>query len=281
MEYVKNGRQGNYLACDDNGKPIADMVGKNGKKLIKENLDKAMTITARDYKGFSGRGSTGVRINTPKQVGIATDINGHDILKRVYSPDGKSPTVNACTGGNREPKVVAGGAFRGRAYDNKGKRMDRDGSSVANKTTQMLELRKDDKSNAITTVGKDSVVVEKLPDKSQTIKSQYYKSSKANFERQGTFHATGVPLESKVRKKSKTVRAGGRGSYDRHELDSVDELHWRKLTPLECERLQTVPDNYTNHVSNTQRYKMLGNGWTVEVIKHILQNMEYENDSKS
>ena len=35
--------------------------------------------------------------------------------------------------------------------------------------------------------------------------------------------------------------------------------------------LQTVPDNYTNHVSNTQRYKMLGNGWTVEVIKHILQ----------
>ena len=35
------------------------------------------------------------------------------------------------------------------------------------------------------------------------------------------------------------------------------------VTPLECERLQTVPDNYTNHVSNTQRYKILGNGWTV------------------
>lgn len=45
---------------------------------------------------------------------------------------------------------------------------------------------------------------------------------------------------------------------------------WRKLTPLECERLQTVPDNYTNYVSNSQRYKMLGNGFTVEVIKHIL-----------
>jgi site-specific DNA-cytosine methylase len=90
-----------------------------------------------------------------------------------------------------------------------------------------------------------------------------------------------VVEESKLREKSKTVRAGGRGSYDRHEWDSVDELHWRKLTPLECERLQTVPDDYTNHVSNTQRYKMLGNGWTVEVIKHILQNMEYENDSKS
>ena len=54
----------------------------------------------------------------------------------------------------------------------------------------------------------------------------------------------------------------------------ADDLKWRKLTPIECERLQTVPDNYTNHVSNTQRYKMLGNGFTVDVIKHILKGME-------
>jgi len=44
----------------------------------------------------------------------------------------------------------------------------------------------------------------------------------------------------------------------------------RRLTPVECERLQTVKDNYTDHVSDTQRYKMLGNGWTVDVISHIL-----------
>ena len=49
---------------------------------------------------------------------------------------------------------------------------------------------------------------------------------------------------------------------------------WRKLTPLECERLQTVPEGYTNHVSNTQRYKMLGNGWTVDVIKHIFEGVK-------
>ena len=212
MEYVKNGRQGNYLACDDNGKPA----------------------------------------DKPKQVGIAVDIKGHDQRKRVYSSDGKSPTVTTCGGGNTEPKVVTGGAFRGRAYDKDGKRKDRDGSSVAKQTKQMLELRKDNKSNASTTVGKNSVVVEKLPNKSQTIKSQYYKSSRANFERQGTFHATGVQQE---------------------------DLTWRKLTPLECERLQTVPDDYTNHVSNTQRYKMLGNGWTVEVIKHILKNMDMVNEN--
>jgi DNA (cytosine-5)-methyltransferase 1 len=45
----------------------------------------------------------------------------------------------------------------------------------------------------------------------------------------------------------------------------------RRLTPIECERLQTVKDNYTNYVSDSQRYKMLGNGWTIEVISHIFK----------
>ena len=163
MDYVKNGRQGNYLACDNEGKPT---------------------------------------YNTTKQVGTAAEINGHDILKRVYSEDGKSPTLTTMGGGHREPKVaVKGGAIRGR-YNDEGK------------TNQHLEIRKDTKSNAITTVQKDSIAVKE------------------------------------------------------------EELTWRKLTPLECERLQTVPDNYTAAVSNTQRYKMLGNGFTVKVIEHILTNME-------
>ena len=45
----------------------------------------------------------------------------------------------------------------------------------------------------------------------------------------------------------------------------------RKLTPVECERLQTVPDNFTSMLSKTQRYKCLGNGWTIDVIAHILK----------
>ena len=47
----------------------------------------------------------------------------------------------------------------------------------------------------------------------------------------------------------------------------------RKLTPIECERLQTLPDDYTAGVSNSQRYKMLGNGWTVDVIAHIFREI--------
>lgn len=54
------------------------------------------------------------------------------------------------------------------------------------------------------------------------------------------------------------------------QKDIFDQVIFRKLTPLECERLQTLPDNYTNMISNAQRYKALGNGWTVDVISHIL-----------
>jgi site-specific DNA-cytosine methylase len=142
-----------------------------------------------------------MKSDKPQHIGTAVDVNGFDIQKRVYSVDGKSPTIMeaAGTGGGRVPKVVVG-AYRGRYNE--------DGS-----TSQKLELRKDEKTNTITTVQKDNVLTK-------------------------------------------------------------DEVYWRKLTPLECERLQTVPDNYTNHVSNTQRYKMLGNGWTIEVIAHILKNME-------
>lgn len=53
-----------------------------------------------------------------------------------------------------------------------------------------------------------------------------------------------------------------------------DEKGLRYITPIECERAQTIPDNYTNFVSNTQRYKMIGNGWTVDVIAYIFSFLE-------
>ena len=55
----------------------------------------------------------------------------------------------------------------------------------------------------------------------------------------------------------------------------INSLRIRRLTPIECERLQTVADNYTNHVSDSQRYKMLGNGWTIDVIAHILNYAKF------
>lgn len=55
---------------------------------------------------------------------------------------------------------------------------------------------------------------------------------------------------------------------------TISESGFRRLSPLECERLQTVPDGYTDYVSDTQRYKTLGNGWTVNVISHIFDGLK-------
>ena len=63
-------------------------------------------------------------------------------------------------------------------------------------------------------------------------------------------------------------------AQDKHGV--LIEGYIRKLTPIECERLQTLPDNYTASVSDSQRYKMLGNGWTVDVIAHIFNGLKGE-----
>jgi DNA (cytosine-5)-methyltransferase 1 len=68
-------------------------------------------------------------------------------------------------------------------------------------------------------------------------------------------------------------KAGTLTTVQKDSLLSINK-NIRRLTPIECERLQTVKDNYTNHVSDSQRYKMLGNGWTVDVIRHILNYMK-------
>lgn len=76
---------------------------------------------------------------------------------------------------------------------------------------------------------------------------------------------------------SLTANGGGRGAKTGlYKIDLPDGNYIvRKLEPIECERLQTLPDNYTAYgidgkISNTQRYKCIGNGWTVDVIAHIL-----------
>lgn len=73
--------------------------------------------------------------------------------------------------------------------------------------------------------------------------------------------------------KSVTLSAVGGGRGAKTGL-YFTEQKIRKPTPIECERLQTLPDNYTDGVSDTQRYKAIGNGWTVDVIAHILKGLK-------
>tara|TARA_B110000858_G_C17799795_1_gene474629 strand:- start:2164 stop:3102 length:939 start_codon:yes stop_codon:yes gene_type:complete len=144
------------LQNETNELPVKDT--KRNQRHYRKGNQKSLCMTATMYKGAGNNGMTLVQTK-PKQVGMAIDINGHDLLKRIYSPDGKSPTLNAHGGGNTEPKVA------------------------------------------------------------------------------------------------------------------IDNTFWRKLTPVECSRLQNVPDDYCDGVSNSQKYKMLGNGWNVETVAHIFKNL--------
>lgn len=77
-----------------------------------------------------------------------------------------------------------------------------------------------------------------------------------------------------VHGKSVTMTANGGGMGAKTGLYKIDlpdgDYIIRKLTTIEAERLQTLPDNYTAGISDSQRYKCIGNGWTVDVIAHIL-----------
>ncbi len=126
-------------------------------------------------------------------------------------------------------------------------------------------------------------------DKSYCIDANYWKGGnlKSYFEKKrrqlvfcGAIRGRYVPGHSKTGKRLTTQRMEIRYDGKTNALTTVQKDNnvvfidgHRKLTPMECERLQTLPDNYTEGVSNSQRYRALGNGWTVEVIKHILGNL--------
>lgn len=117
------------------------------------------------------------------------------------------------------------------------------------------EIRQDGKSNALTLVNTDSMVC--VP-----VRIGHYGKG---GQGQRIYTVIG---------KSVCLGTGG-ANKKMYKIDLPDgDYVIRKLTPIECERLQTLPDNYTACISNTQRYKSIGNGWTVDVIAHIFSFMD-------
>lgn len=113
-------------------------------------------------------------------------------------------------------------------------------------------------------------IIKKEKIKGFDITARFYK------KRPGTLAYTNARKNvRKTSQKSKTLTAAGQNISNTGATNLfITSKYIRQLTPTECERLQTVPDNFTAHVSNTQRYKMLGNGWTVDVIAHIFRGLK-------
>ena len=125
------------------------------------------------------------------------------------------------------------------------------------KTVQRIEVRADDKSGTLTSVQKDNLVI-CLNSKSQN-GSRTYQQDRI-YSQKGKMAALTSSLNG------------------RFNISSESETKYRKLTPRECFRLQTVPEHYIDKilacgVSNSQLYKIAGNGWTDEVIAHIFRSI--------
>ena len=153
------------------------------RDILEEDVDEKYYLSQKAVEGMANR----AKINPAKKIGFKAT---------VVSPDRKANTLCVSPAGLENNLIVAS---RGRVCE--------DGI-----TRQHLEPRKDGKSNCLTTVQKENLLIE-----------------------------NGSAL--------------------------------RRLTPSECARLQTVPDWYEWIVSDTQIYRMCGNGWTVRVIEHILENL--------
>lgn len=258
MEYLKNGRQGDYIQCDEQGNQAVFRpceLRENKKPLtfiewgIKYKQDEfGYCVDSADLKDLQekymlgGREKIGGSFEVDYEydsylhnflygkgsplchhVANTTDIKANESNKRVYADTGKAPTLTTMGGGHREPKVLVGRVVGRKINPETGKR---DDYNPDLKIVQRLEARPDEKSGCITTVQKDNVLI-------------------------------------------------------------TDHPKYRKLTPRECMRLQGFPTWCIDKlheteivngkekpvISNSQKYKMTGNGWAIPVITHILQDL--------
>jgi DNA-cytosine methyltransferase len=210
----------------DRGILLKDILESNGDGMIKSHGtfklkdDKPQCLDANYHKGADNHGQ-----RTLIQVGTATDIKGNDRQLRIYSDEGKAPTLLSSAGGNKEPKISV----------NSNKRV----KGINENERGYRPHRGDIKSTGISELGRIS------------------KETASKTDSVTTSHSPKIAVNGDIK-----------------------DLWYRKLTPLECERLQTMPDNYTlvpfgkRMMSNTQRYKMIGNGWTVAVIEHIYKELD-------
>lgn len=228
---------------EDRGIVLRDIL-ESGYPFGTNTEEKTYCLTARYYKGvgtspnkvFDRKEDT--MVAEPIRIG---DIGSTSQAHRVYSCDGKSVTINAGGGGQGgktglyATPVRVGGLPRpnGEISTSQGKRIySVDGKSVCLSSAQ---------SGGNGDCGAPAT---------------------------GLYAVPSIPDGVKVYEvKNGLITIKGK----QYPIKLADGFYIiRKLTPIECERLQTLPDNYTAAVSNAQRYKGLGNGWTAEVIIHIL-----------
>jgi|688.fasta_scaffold25449_6 DNA (cytosine-5)-methyltransferase 3A len=202
-----------------------------------------------------------------KTTGMVGHIGEKDSqTNRIYSADGKAPTQCKGPGGGALPTLIKvghiGGNMQGnRVYSTEGKAttLSADGGGLAGGTT-LIKIR-----------GRDVILNESplqvLQEGRTELGKQFRKEIKKETGKDSTSRSGGHKAyfgKDGTKANCLTTALGAEG------LVVVEQDRIRKLTPIECERLQGLPDNYTEGVATTNRYKCLGNAFNVDVVAHIL-----------
>lgn len=237
-------------------------VKREGKS--REYNDYCPTLTSRDYKD-----PRLINENVVKQIGNISDCNGNwknPQVGRIYDPDGCSPTLNTCSGGSHEPKIVQIGKLNS----------SQDGVVVSDKGIAPTHTAGH---------GNTPKVLE-TPDYSYCLDANYYKGT--TIEQYVDKHRRQLVSEVKETD-DKTIIQKPRGFNKDGEHDICptlsshswecnnfvkEQIRIRKLTPKECFRLMGFSDSAydaaSKVVSNSQLYKQSGNSIVVDVLYYIL-----------
>lgn len=232
--------------------------------------EKSYCIMATEYKGSNPQQTISKHRRTmvvePVRIGtIENDSKNpdHDSQQyRVYSPDGKSVTlcgngggIGAKTGLYAVPCCMR----YERSPEAKRLRKQYEAHEISHGFHEFSELhpRTDGKSNTLSTVLKDNPICEPVIEKDE---SGHYAISVADGKKYPVYEVRNGLISIKEKQ---------------YQIKLADGFYIiRKLTVRECMRLQTVPETYALPVCDTQAYKMLGNGWTVDVIAHLLSHFD-------
>jgi DNA-cytosine methyltransferase len=250
---TEGNKKGNTLRANpalcptDNSVIVQDAHNiSNQGKMINEKLQKSHSLMARDYKGFGNQGMTGIVVhNTMPRSGDPTK-GGTGHLSRS---DGKTYCLD--TGNTNAVEIVGLTEVR----TEEAKQIRKETGTNPKRAKELVE-RTDGKIGALLTSQTPDNLL-KITNAVEMIQLPH-----------GTNKGGIVAKNGKT--PSMTI-----SSWQCNNMPIINS-RIRRLTPTECERLQTVADNYTNHVSDSQRYKMLGNGWTISVVSHIFSYLPKE-----
>lgn len=260
------------------------------------SFDSGTTFISIDSKSPTQRAATGRLLDKKHNYQfIKINIDGNISKNQKKS---SCFTAGAHSGGNHSDMDLICVAMHGREYScltpkrteyGKSIRKDYEAGKIKEERVniQQLEPRLDNKTNCLTSVQKDNLILQRsrgnnagglFEGKTPTLSACSWEQNNMLCISSNQKHAT-----ISLNKSTPMVSAMGMGGghvpmITSEELQCKTDIRIRRLTPVECSRLQTIPSWYQWKCSDTQIYKMLGNGWTVDVIAHILSFMNIDNN---